>query len=246
MGKGAMRYTRPHIIVPLSQPSMDGVAQRYRAWQGTPDLAHTDIIEWRVDGLGKNFFHCDIGEISSSLSVITHPIIATWRSSDQGGDVPLSEDLYSQVIRQLSDIPQIRYIDIELPRRDVKALVENVHHAGKQAIVSYHDFAATPDTDVMLKILFDQQEVGADIAKIAVMPHSSEDVANVFAATSRFRTESTIPALTISMGEIGQITRLLGHRFGSWGTFATIGNAASAPGQTSVMDIVHALNNVGD
>ncbi|MFR4430503.1 MAG: type I 3-dehydroquinate dehydratase, partial [Blautia faecis] len=91
------------------------------------------------------------------------------------------------------------------------------------------------------------EKSGADILKMAVMPHGFEDVATIMEATNAMRQECEKPLVSMAMGSIGSITRISGENFGSGITFGTVG-AASAPGQfpigelRSLLDALHEKN----
>ena len=74
------------------------------------------------------------------------------------------------------------------------------------------------------------EQLGADIAKIAVMPRRPEDVAVLLGVTSEAVEMMSCPVMTMSMGGQGVISRMAGQIFGSAVTFGTVGQA-SAPGQ---------------
>ena len=77
------------------------------------------------------------------------------------------------------------------------------------------------------------QEMGADVAKIAVMPQSREDVMTLMEATMEADHSLDIPVVTMSMGRLGVLSRLAGTLTGSAMTFASVGEA-SAPGQIPI------------
>jgi 3-dehydroquinate dehydratase-1 len=99
--------------------------------------------------------------------------------------------------------------------------------------MSNHDFHATPDTAEIVARLHKQQELGADVLKIAVMPQNPGDVLKLLDATWQLRQSSDRPLLTMSMGPTGVVSRLAGETFGQALTFGMIGTA-SAPGQIEV------------
>ena len=76
-------------------------------------------------------------------------------------------------------------------------------------------------------------DTGADIAKLAVMPHTAADAARLLEATAcAMAARPGTPLITMSMGPLGAVTRFCGGAFGSCATFGvTSGTAASAPGQ---------------
>ena len=82
----------------------------------------------------------------------------------------------------------------------------------------------------------EMEKSGADILKIAVMPHGFGDVAAIMEATNDMRKECEKPLVSMAMGSIGSISRIAGENFGSSITFGTVG-AASAPGQFPIGDL---------
>ena len=64
------------------------------------------------------------------------------------------------------------------------------------------------------------KDLGADIAKLAVMPKDYSEVLTLFGATLKARTEAVkVPILTMSMGPEGEVARGAGGLFGSDLTF---------------------------
>src|SRR5438105_2971047 len=80
----------------------------------------------------------------------------------------------------------------------------------------------------------------ADVAKIAVMPQSMDDVLALLAATSRASRSLVIPLVSMAMGPLGAVTRANGWLFGSAMTFA-VGASSSAPGQMPIEDVRNAV-----
>ena len=74
------------------------------------------------------------------------------------------------------------------------------------------------------------EALGADLAKIAVMPQSPEDVLTLLSATCQAHRQLSCPVISMSMGGTGLVSRLSGEIFGSCMTFGSVGEA-SAPGQ---------------
>ena len=110
-------------------------------------------------------------------------------------------------------------------------LVEAAHRTGVKIIGSTHDNHATPAKEQIVRHLCQMQQLGADIAKFAVMPQSSRDVLTLLDATLTMQEEhADTPVITMSMGGQGAISRVCGSVFGSCVTFGTAGKA-SAPGQ---------------
>ncbi|AMD86729.1 hypothetical protein AXF14_02830 [Actinomyces radicidentis] len=78
------------------------------------------------------------------------------------------------------------------------------------------------------------ETAGADALKIAVTPADAADVARLLRVTAEASTALTAPVITLSMGDLGLVSRLTGAVFGSALTFATPGDRPSAPGQPPI------------
>jgi len=107
---------------------------------------------------------------------------------------------------------------------------------GVQLMLSFHDFQATPAFELLNQRFLQAQRLGADIAKVAVMPRRLEDVLLLLSATLQSSQQLDIPLVSMSMGTYGSLTRLMGGVFGSAMTFA-IGASSSAPGQVPIEDL---------
>jgi 3-dehydroquinate dehydratase-1 len=85
--------------------------------------------------------------------------------------------------------------------------------------------------------------LGADVAKVAVMPKTEQDVLALLAATDRARRTISLPLISMSMGGIGSLSRIMGWVYGSAATFA-VGKSSSAPGQIAIEDLRSVLATV--
>jgi len=68
------------------------------------------------------------------------------------------------------------------------------------------------------------------------MPRNEQDVLTLLAATDRARQSIDIPLISMSMGGVGSLSRMIGWVYGSAATFA-VGKSSSAPGQISIEDL---------
>ena len=114
-----------------------------------------------------------------------------------------------------------------------------------KVIASNHDFQKTPEKEEIVSRLRKMQELGADILKIAVMPQEKKDVLTLLAATEEMiRLFAKQPVITMSMAEMGIISRIAGEAFGSAVTFGSA-KKSSAPGQlpagelSKVLKVLH-------
>ena len=100
-------------------------------------------------------------------------------------------------------------------------------------IASHHDFDATPDDRILRMLMEQMQQGGADVAKLAVMPQSADDVVRLLKLTNDMKQKyPTLPVVTMSMGALGVVSRMAGEIFGSCITFGAVGET-SAPGDRS-------------
>ena len=208
-----------------------------------------DVIEWRVDFF-EEIANAGIvievaGRIRKAAGAI--PIIFTCRSANEGGErVPLDS---AGVVKLLAAVCASRCVDIidyELsnPAEELAQLRQASRANDVAMIMLYHNFQSTPDAATLVAKFTDAERLGADIAKVAVMPRSPEDVLTLLGAVWRASQAVNIPLIGMSMGGFGSVSRIVGGVFGSALTFA-VGKSSSAPGQIAIEDLRVALKTVG-
>lgn len=200
-----------------------------------------DLIEWRVD-----FFEslADSAEVLAAAAAIRQaaagiPVLFTRRAQREGGQpIPLSEAevlaLYARVAA--SGCVDAMDFEMENDRADVARVRELTRAHGLALVLSFHDFQRTPATQELQERFAQAQRLGADAAKVAVMPQSTEDVHRLLGATLAASQSLPIPVISMAMGGLGAVSRLCGGVFGSALTFA-VGAAASAPGQIPIDEV---------
>lgn len=206
-----------------------------------------DCIEWRADfipDLTPDEVQALLADLSASAR---RPLIFTNRRHEEGGARLQDEAERLAILEAAATTGLAALIDIEMATPP--ALAEKVTAAargsGARVIRSWHDFGATPTAEAILGSMRAMQEAGADVAKVAVMPRSPEDVLLLLGAgLEARRTFLEIPAILMSMGAEGAISRIGGGYFGSDLTFA-VGIAASAPGQIELALANRLLGVVG-
>ncbi|WP_061579838.1 type I 3-dehydroquinate dehydratase [Saccharococcus caldoxylosilyticus] len=206
-----------------------------------------DIIEWRAD-----FFKdiCDTQKVLETALAIRKiageiPILFTVRSEKEGGNpIPLTETEKIQLLIEVCKSQVVDMIDYELLyEKELVSLRQVSKEYGIRMIMSYHNFSFTPQKEEIVQKMLKAESYGADIAKVAVMPTSPQDLLVLFHATQEARSQLSIPLITMSMGGLGVITRLAGWMFGSAVTFA-VGQNSSAPGQIPIEDLKDAIGIV--
>lgn len=249
--------TRPAIIVPVQ--AIEPVELELRC-QAIAATGIAEVIEWRIDPLlahvgaaasGRKETSgreeaaaagaADLAEavLSSAPSVTAAglPVLVTLRSGFEGGAGPIGEDVYAEVLRTLlTKLPAAVAVDVEIDRLGASEIIDVAHENGVLVVASHHNFTGTDPVETLVAKFAEMAAAGADVAKIAMMPTSLAEVADVLRATAQADAALECPMLGISMGELGRTSRIMGGDFGSCATFAQLGEA-SAPGQIDVAEL---------
>ena len=231
----------PLVCLPLvAEESEDLLRQTRELMALEPDL-----LEWRIDGFDAvaDPDHCLAALARLRTAMGDTPLIFTCRTDLEGGMGHISREHRLNLITSAMATGMVDIVDVELCND--AAFMETVRSAvsrnGVKLLLSSHDFERTPGEDIILERLGRAQALGADIAKIAVMPKNYQDVLLLLNATLQARTDLLdIPMVTISMGREGLVSRLAGGLFGSDITFA-MGDAESAPGQIPIQELRQAM-----
>jgi len=205
-----------------------------------------DLLEWRIDGYDH------VQDIDTSLDTLAElrtglddiPIIVTCRIHSEGGLKKLTSHERQRLLTAAMATGNLDIADIELCNdvHFVQTIMETARKFDVRIILSHHDFKSTPEETFIVDTLFKARDMGADIAKIAVMPQSYQDVLTLLKATLKTREHGLkIPAISISMGPQGALSRIAGGLFGSDVTFAS-GITPSAPGQVPIKHLRNAMS----
>ena len=173
-----------------------------------------DVVEWRADFYDvkdndeTEFEQC-LKAINDNLKKI--PIIYTYRTSNEGGEKSIDVDDYCRLCKYVSEISEkynVAMIDVELyenkDQKNIGKLLLDIKSTGVKVIGSNHHFEGTPKEKVDVKTLIN--------------------------ASKKANKELNAPIITMSMGELGAVTRICTRMTGSVITFGA-GVNASAPGQ---------------
>lgn len=189
-----------------------------------------DILEVRLDTF-DGLTPVKAEKALKHLREITSlPILLTLRSSREGGASEISDKERLDIIREAIHYADI--VDIELgARRVLKNVIDLAHETGKPAIVSYHNFKATPGTKVLADIISKARSAGADLVKIAAFANKKEDIRRL----ARLLPDSD-DLVIIAMGPIGVASRVFFPILGSRITYGSV-TGKTAPGQMSLKEI---------
>ena len=224
---------KPKICVPVVETTTEKIIQQIQ------ELQNCDLIELRIDFYENIHDLKQVHELLLQVRQQTNlPLLLTYRSLKEGGHIQLSDQEYLSLVQTACQSGCIDIVDIELESGNmlVYQLVEIAHQNHVKVLMSYHDFEKTPAVMEMKERLEKMKIMGADICKIAVMPFSYKDVIQLLNTTMEMSQRLTRPLVTMSMGKIGKITRIVGELVGSSITFASVGQS-SAPGQLTLEDM---------
>jgi 3-dehydroquinate dehydratase-1 len=228
----------PAICIPVTGNTAEALKKEIDHIKNLPH----QLVEWRADYLmasieNRSFWHM-IREVLRVLGILKAelqvPILFTIRTAREGGEADIEEADYYFLNRMVAESGMADLIDIEALAGDaemVKEFVEHAHKNGCGVVLSNHDFEKTPPVEKMVEKYQSMMELGGDITKLAVMPETEEDVAELLQAAAVVNEEYPDRNLVaISMGELGMVSRICAGQMGSVITFAA-GKEASAPGQ---------------
>lgn len=204
-----------------------------------------DLLEWRVDFFGAIANPTQVLAAAAAVrgEAAGIPILLTRRAEREGGQpIPLDEDHVVALYAVLIASGNVDMVDYEMDN-DALSLArvrDLVHDKGLPLVLSFHDFQRTPSAEQLAARFSQAYEAHADVAKVAVMPQSMDDVHRLLGATLDASKRLPIPVISMAMGALGAVTRVCGGVYGSALTFA-VGAAASAPGQMPIEDVQSAL-----
>lgn len=239
-GRNPIQVNKCTICVPIVGPSMGEIlSQVHHAVQ-----AEVDMIELRADMWMRQMKAGEAEYIENILHIIEQietnvaeiPMLFTWRTLAEGGETSISSETYGHLLQAIVDQGLVQAIDVELFAYTdrIGQIIKQAHHQGIQTVLSYHNFHKTLEIDTLHLYAEQMISAGASVIKFALMPTTSDDVLSVLQFTKELtRKYPQLPRITMSMGQLGQMTRTCGNVFGNCVTFGTLGQI-SAPGQVEV------------
>lgn len=202
---------------------------------------YVDLVELRVDHLEPDE-RLLIRRFPEQAGL---PVLLTIRRNMDGGNFVGGEgariSLFSKglAFAEADRRHNFAYVDLE-EDLNVPSLEEAARTFGTRIIRSYHNLQGV-DADLSGKIR-GLLHVGDEIAKVAVMPHSFDDVLRVYRTAKE---TAGIEKILLCMGHMGTNTRILAEYLGSHLSYASAdatGQDAdlpmAAPGQITPRDLV--------
>ena len=235
---------KPVICVPVVAPERETIIETIKALTEQK----VQMIEWRVDCFREAD---DVAAVRAVLDAVkpflTETIfLFTFRTKQQGGSRRMEEwkilKLNETAAKSgCADMIDLEFFEATKPEKEIRRF----QRMGVRVIASHHDFDATPDDRILRMLMEQMQQGGADVAKLAVMPQSADDVVRLLKLTNDMKQKyPTLPVVTMSMGALGVVSRMAGEIFGSCITFGAVGEI-SAPGQIAadkledILTVIH-------
>ena len=182
-----------------------------------------DLLELRIDCFKKRDA-LYIQKIIKDIKAVNLPVIATIRSKVEGGKAAISDNARLGLFETI--IPFVDAVDIELSSRQIlKDIISQAHRFNKKVLVSYNNFKNTPEQKKLEAIIKNSKKAGGDIVKIATLARDKKDIVQLASLTVSHEN-----IITIAMGRLGTLSRLLFPMLGSLLTYCSV-TKASAPGQ---------------
>lgn len=219
----------PKICVPLMGRNLEVLEEEaVKARQ-----AKADLVEWRGDFFEHLFQIEEVEKVFDKLhgKLGQIPILFTIRTSREGGSLQISTKDYVNINQMVSKLGMADLMDIEAltDEEAMRSLILDLSRRVK-IIASSHDFEKTGNQEELLHRFQRLKQSGGHILKLAVMPETFADVWSLLEVTKKVKEQIENPVISMSMGETGAASRMLGEISGSCMTFGTVG-ALSAPGQ---------------
>ncbi|MDD2397237.1 MAG: type I 3-dehydroquinate dehydratase [Tissierellia bacterium] len=221
----------PKICVPVTGVTENEILGEFNKLKNTP----LDLVELRADYFE---FVKDQTKVTDLLEKIRKlydkPLLFTLRTKKEGGVSYINTDYYFKLNKNVIESKLVELIDIEFfsQAEGVDSIVDLARKNMVVTILSNHDFLKTPPEEEIISRVNKMMDCG-DIAKIAVMPNSEEDVLTLLSAALKLKKEKKGPFIAISMGPLGIISRISCELIGSCMTYASHKDK-SAPGQIDV------------
>lgn len=211
---------QPRVVAVLT--SLDSLA-RFAALKMKP----CHIAEIRLDHIGPQ---TDWLAAARALEAAGTPVILTLRAAYEGGKWTGREEDRLKILEQA--VPDVSAVDVELK----SGLAVKLKDRGAQVIVSFHDFAGTPEIG-QLKATVQEALRQGDVAKVSTMINAPSDIDVLEQLLGE---KYPAPVCVIGMGALGVKTRTEFPRRGSCLTYGYFESPA-APGQRPAATLMELL-----
>lgn len=214
------------ICVPVVEATVNRARGKYQraARKGLWAEIRLDYLEEPTPDLKKLF------------RTLPGPVLATNRLAAEGGRWQGSEADRRRLLEAALALG-VTCLDVELAadatwRQEIAARRDKA-----KLILSWHDFAGTPDSTRLEAVLAEMLATGADIVKLVTLARQPEDNVRLLSLIPQAKTQGK-EIIAFCMGPLGKWSRLAAPLMGSFLTYAPFSKSgASAPGQLTVNDL---------
>jgi len=231
--KNEKRKTPLRICVPVVEATVNRARGKYQraARKGLWTEVRLDYLEEPAPDLKRLF------------RSLPGPVIATNRLATEGGRWTGTEADRLALLAEALNLG-VTCLDLELAA-DAIFRREMWERRGKtRLILSWHDFAGTPDTIRLEAVLEEMLAAEADIVKLSTLAREPADNLRMLSLIPRAQARGK-EIIAFCMGPLGKWSRVAAPLLGSWLTFAPFSKpGASAPGQLTVNDLKRVWNTL--
>lgn len=236
---------KPKICVELTGATESELL--YQAKQAAASPA--EIIEWRADIFENRTKTESVLRLLKSIrmSIGSKAFMFTFRTEDEGGDVHVRDEEYISIVKLAIDSRLIDLVDIECCVSEYRAteLINYAHQHNLPVVGTNNAFLKVLTVGEMDFRVRYMQKLGADIARIGVLPTTKKDVYRLLLATHDLCEDLDFPIAVIGYGEAGKYTRVLGELFGSSLTRGVL-SGVQAEGEIDVYRLASLIDNLNE
>jgi 3-dehydroquinate dehydratase type I len=214
------------ICVPVVEATVNRARGKYQraARKGLWTEIRLDYLEDPAPGLQKLF------------RSLPGPVIATNRRFAEGGRRPGDEAGRLALLAEALNLG-VTCLDVELAADAIFRREMWARRGKTRLILSWHDFAGTPDAARLDAVLDEMLASEADVVKLVALAREPADNLRMLSLIPRAKDQGK-DVIAFCMGPLGKWSRIAAPLLGSWLTFAPFSKqGASAPGQLTVNDL---------
>lgn len=192
-------------------------------------LRDSDYAELRLDFLKPN-------QIPFCLTLSKNYLkrcICTLRPAAEGGKFQGTEKERISVLKLIAEFkPYLLDVEYHTLRKN-QGLQKYLKSTGTNILVSWHDFAKTPNEQT-LRLMFQRMSKLSDSIKIVTTAKTIDDTIRVLALYKNHAKK--IKLIAFAMGDYGRMSRILCTKLGGPYTYVSLGKPV-APGQFSLKEM---------
>jgi 3-dehydroquinate dehydratase-1 len=221
IGDVALSPGAPRVVAAGGETEIDALAAADGA----------DVVELRADLFGDPRPDA-LPAVLERVRAGGRPAILTVRAAAEGGR--LDDDVLRRSLYR-AGLAHADAIDVEIAST---ALVEDVvpraRALGRTVILSAHVLDTTPDAATLHGLVERARALGADVTKVATHARDLDGLRRLIAMTLAERTHGVV---TLALGPMGPLSRVVLPAAGSLLTYAHVGRPTAPSGQLALAEL---------